>query len=61
MKTMYEIITITNKRVLTERFADRKTALSLFRVAKYGFPEGEKAKKAYLTHERIIIDEHTYN
>lgn len=57
---MYEVITITNKRVLTERFTDEKTAMSLFRVAKYGFPEGEHVEKVYMTHDNKIIVVQTF-
>ena len=58
---MYEVITITNKRVLTEKFTNEKTAMALFRVAKYGFPEGEKVKTIYLTHQDYIVAEQVYN
>lgn len=56
----YQVVTITNKRVLVEEFTDKKTALSLLRVAKYGFPEGEYAKKAYLTKNYEIIIEQNF-
>lgn len=39
---MYEVITITNKRVLTEKFTDEKTAMSLFRVANTVFRKENK-------------------
>lgn len=57
---MYEVITITNKRVLTEKFTNKKTASSLFRVAKYGFPKGEHVEKVYLTYKNIIIIEQQF-
>ena len=57
---MYEVITITNRRVLTEKFINEKIARSLFRVAKYGFPEGEEVEKIYLTYKDFIIAEQKY-
>lgn len=58
---MYEVITITSKRVLVEKFRDERNAMGYFKVARFGFPEEEQVRKVYLTHENYIIVEQVYN
>lgn len=53
----YQVITITNKRVLTEVLSDKKTAIRLFNVAHYGFPEGENVIDIYLTRDDFVISQ----
>ena len=53
----YQVITITNKRILVENFKSTIMACSYFNVAKFGYPEDEKVKKIYLTKDDKIISE----
>lgn len=57
---MYEVITITNKRVITERLQSKSTAETLFAIARFGYPEGEKVEKIYLTHNNHIMSVQIY-
>ena len=54
MKT-YQVTTVTSKRVITEDFGTIEGATEFFRIAIYGYPEGEYVEKIYLTEDNVII------
>lgn len=53
----YQVITITNERVLVVTLYEKEAANAYFKAAKYGYPEGEKVEKIYLTINRKIVAE----
>lgn len=54
MKT-YQVITITDKKVIVEKFDTIEDATKFFRIAKYGYSKEENVETIYLTENNEIV------
>ena len=51
----YQVITVTNKRVIVENFGTIEGAMDFFKIARYGYPEDESVEEIYLTENNKIV------